>query len=584
MFNYKLARARNQLRYPKLWDGCFAAFCPSQTGPTGENLPNLVGRGDSAVLSDLSAANAWVLSGGYSSIDCPNIGPALTYELIGQPNTDNFSFTCWAKVAATASGNSLCYLNEANVVSLVVNIDDLCPDPLWNGTEGSGGTDLGNFEFLNKWAFFGMSVSSSEDKIWTYSGPNGYVDTPYTTSIENINGTWYLGYGADANQILAQIDDIRFYNRALCQNEMNLLARERGISYKRKLSYLVPYSIGYKAYFGYLLGNFGSDNSTIIASTGYFSLGGISAMFHRGLKLIASNASFSLNGQSAGLKKGYKLVASNGSFSLNGQATIFRKGYKIVGATGSFALSGISTILRIARKQVESSGSFILTGQSTNLRLGKKLTVSVGSFTLTGQSASLRIARKLSLNNGNFVLNGQSANLISTNKLSASVGSFVLTGQSINLRHGYKLTLSAGSFALTGQSATLRTARKLVLSNGSFILNGQFANLVYPGKIFAGQASFILTGQTVNLKVGRKLVLNNGSFTLTGQSTILRKGYKITLVNGSFLLNGQTVNLKSGRKLLISYGSFVLNGQSATLTITNTNRRRLSTRLLCHPV
>lgn len=569
MFNYKLARARNQLRYPKLWDGCFAAFCPSQTGPTGANLPNLVGRGDSAVLSDLTPPDAWVINGGYSAIDCPNIGPALTYELSGQPNTDNFSFTCWAKVADTASGNSLCYLDETNIVSLIVNIDDLCPDPLWNGTEGGGGTDLGDHDFIGKWAFFGMSVSSADDKIWTYSGPNGYVDTGYTTSVENINGTWYLGYGADANQMQCQIDDIRFYNRALCQNEMNLLARERGISYKRKVPLYIraPRII---ADFGSFVLNGQSatltyaSNVVLTAVYGSSVLNGQSTNLLFGRKLTASVASFSFNGQDASLKKGYVLSANVGSFSLNGQpATLtYTSNKTLTAANGSFALNGQSTNLLTNKKLIASAGSFSLSGQSASLAKGYKLTASAASFTLTGQSNNLLRGRKLTASNGSFSINGQSVNLTSPGRLSADSASFVLNGQVASLKVGYKLTASVGSFSLNGQSVIFRKGYSLIASNGSFTLTGQAATFRRALKLSAVKVDFNLNGQNVNLVVPNRLSADYVTFNL----------------------NGQSANLLFNHKLTAVYGSFNLSGQLANLTVNNTNRRRLSTRLLCYSV
>ncbi len=187
------------------------------------------------------------------------------------------------------------------------------------------------------------------------------------------------------------------------------------------------------------------------------------ALASNNYSINAEQGSFSLTGQTAGLFRGFRLGSSQGSFLLSGQASGLYHGYVLQAVQGAYLLTG-----------VEVSLSYSGAGSPTYT-----LTAGVGVFALTGQDGALRASRLLTASQGLYSLTGQAAGLQVARLVTASQGTFLLTGQPAGLFRGFHLGAAQGAFVLTGIAAAMSLTRFLSGGVGTFSLTGQALNLVY---------------------------------------------------------------------------------------------------------
>lgn len=248
--------------------------------------------------------------------------------------------------------------------------------------------------------------------------------------------------------------------------------------------------------------------------------------------LTAAGGSFSLAGQTSALKVSRKLLADGGSFSLAGQnatLTYTPSGptYTLTSDAGSFVLSGVASGLQSGRVLLAESGSLLLNGQASALQASRSLLAAVGAFTVSGQDATITYTPAsgptytLTANAGSFAITGQSAGTIASRILPAGAGSFAEAGQPAGLFGARILAASGGSFSLSGQSSNFSVGRRVAADAGSYNIIGQNAALTYTPvggtySLTAEPGSFTLTGVVAPLSAGRGLIAGTGTFALTG--------------------------------------------------------------------
>ena len=220
-------------RYPRLWDGCVGAWCPS-LGVTGSRLHDYSQRMGWATTSAYDVTN-WAVECGAYAYDFQNgqYADSATTGPTGDKSgcfwvrnygtvTTRYSGYCALAWGATQTGNAV-YVNYDN-------------DPNFGGT-GWGVTQWGSsvgfvqaidgiwhhFAFTNTgttWRvyFDGVEKTSSAMTTNTQAGfirLAAYNETP----VRNASKGMYM-------------DDIRVYSRVLLVDEIRLLARRRAIAYE----------------------------------------------------------------------------------------------------------------------------------------------------------------------------------------------------------------------------------------------------------------------------------------------------------------------------------------------------------------
>lgn len=247
MLQGKYATKQSEARYPTLWSGLVAAFCPSVTGPTGLRLLNF-GRGGDGTLTNMDAPTDWVRSQGQYCLDFDGTNDYVSVS--SKPFEDNTrgAVSFWYKSNDLANYGSLVNLSTSGSTSSEFRID----------FRGDDNDRIQVTVFNNPTiSYTGFSTRSLSDTNWHHvvvvsNGStlsvylDGRVDTMASTGGSGTNSGQWFGSATNANQMTIGclrrasnllflngcVDDVRVYNRALSASEIALLARRRGIAFE----------------------------------------------------------------------------------------------------------------------------------------------------------------------------------------------------------------------------------------------------------------------------------------------------------------------------------------------------------------
>ena len=242
-FKHGYALHASQAKYPSLHTGLIGAWCPS-LGNTGKTLFDLSGRGRNGTLTNMTLADAWVISGGKYALSFDAVNDFVNCGSIDSGQM--YSIAAWARA------------NDFTSRAIISNYN--LPGTLAQYDMRMGGA--GRFElfyqnasgFRNGLGPANLSVATWYHVVWVNAansdaGQSLYVNgKPQSLSFSNSGtpgvpasgfGSTSIGRAGDFNGGLfnGTIDDVRIYNRVLTANEIALLYKGgRGVAYQRRES------------------------------------------------------------------------------------------------------------------------------------------------------------------------------------------------------------------------------------------------------------------------------------------------------------------------------------------------------------
>jgi hypothetical protein len=257
----RYASRRGEARYPSLWDGRVAAWCPSVTGPTGVRLYDLQSQRYQGTLTNMDAPTDWVRSSGRYCLDFDgtndevNCGtgaslanfattagnPGVTFSFWIRPNSTSVSGT----IMARNDGNSVqagWWLTQVNA-TISITLERTVGNARFSST--SLGLTASTWSHVAVTLRPGMAgqTSSGDVAIW-FNGVAASVQQNTSGSgtqalDSDLAETFYIArYGktsSGGNGFFAgQLDDISIYRRVLTAGEIRTLSRRRGIAYEAR--------------------------------------------------------------------------------------------------------------------------------------------------------------------------------------------------------------------------------------------------------------------------------------------------------------------------------------------------------------
>jgi hypothetical protein len=227
-------------RYPRLWDGCVAAYCPS-LGVTGSRYHDYAIGYDFADTTSVTASTAWVVENGGYAVSLPNGGWAQGSKVI--PATSRRSIALWARntysFTADQQYSPLCNVGAVAIGQFFAPIISTATLAGGNGSTGFGfgvsqyGDSAGTF--VNDFLWHHLTIVNV-DSLWSVylDGVFKTSKTMTTTPVANFlligAATTSVGFN---NVTFGHVwDDLRYYTRDLHPEEIRLLARRRAIAYE----------------------------------------------------------------------------------------------------------------------------------------------------------------------------------------------------------------------------------------------------------------------------------------------------------------------------------------------------------------
>lgn len=230
----------DESQFPELWSGCVGAWAPC-LGASGTRLFDLSGRQNWGTLTNMDAATDWVVSGGQMALDFDGINDRVECDAI-QSFAGDCSWLCWFR--HTATGSDQCLVTTRNILT------GASRNGLALYVRGGGFTNVEAEFVVNGNRFTATVNGATQDNTWrlavarriagrthlTVTGIGSATSSGTSTSAiaHEVGPTFGLWRDYATGAFAVQIDDIRFYNRAISQGEIDILASQRGIAYRRR--------------------------------------------------------------------------------------------------------------------------------------------------------------------------------------------------------------------------------------------------------------------------------------------------------------------------------------------------------------
>ena len=228
----RYASRRGEARYPTLWDGRVAAWCPSVTGPTGTRLYDLQSQRYQGTLTNMDPPTDWVRSSGQYALDFDGSNDhVLTGDTVLPSGNSARSVSAWFRTNAKKSFSVIFRYGTAATSQM-----------FWMGLDNAGQvvvTQFGSALFAS-----GDRADNRCHNLTVTQIANAYVayidgiaiGSNIMTTNTVLTGTASIGNSYDqiGNEFAGQIDDVSVYNRALKSGEIRTLSRRRGIAYEAR--------------------------------------------------------------------------------------------------------------------------------------------------------------------------------------------------------------------------------------------------------------------------------------------------------------------------------------------------------------
>jgi hypothetical protein len=228
----KFASRRGEARYPTLWDGRVAAWCPSVTGPTGTRLYDLQSQRFAGTLTNMDPPTDWVRSSGPYALDFDGSNDrVLTGDTVLPSGNSSRSVSAWFRTSIKKNYSVIFRYGTAATSQM-----------FWMGLDNAGQvvvTQFGSALFTsgdradNRW--HNLTVTQIANAYVAHIDGIAVGSNTMTTNTV-LTGTASIGASYDqiSNGFAGQIDDVSVYNRALTAGEIRALARRRGIAYEAR--------------------------------------------------------------------------------------------------------------------------------------------------------------------------------------------------------------------------------------------------------------------------------------------------------------------------------------------------------------
>ncbi len=259
------ARNASESAYPNLWRGLVGWWLPSVNPRGGNRLFDLSPFRNHGTLQNMTNDD-WVVSGGAGSLDFDGVNDHVSipeYET-SVPLTQDFGISCFIKTSRTviqtiANNRPLIGgSTNANVFWLFSNFSasGQIAFNIFGGTVANPtgysfqfGSDWDGLQTTGvncadgKWHHVFASRVGSTGEIWI----DGFLNATASNTLRllNLGKPLFIGYNRrDSNTpYLEQIDDIRYYARAVRPAEIRQLASKRGIGLQRTQPRRIPEEI-----------------------------------------------------------------------------------------------------------------------------------------------------------------------------------------------------------------------------------------------------------------------------------------------------------------------------------------------------
>lgn len=230
----------DESQFPELWDGCVGAWAPC-LGASGTRLFDLSRRQNWGTLTNMDPPTDWVVSGGQMALDFDGVNDRVECNAI-QSFTGDCTWLCWFR--HTATGSDQCLITTRNILT----------GGSRNGVaiylRGGGSANI-EAEFAISGTRYTAQVSAdTSNGNWYLAvgrriagrtfldvakvGSATSSGTSTATITHEVGPTFGLWRDYATAAFSVQIDDVRFYNRAISQGEIDVLCVRRGIAYQRR--------------------------------------------------------------------------------------------------------------------------------------------------------------------------------------------------------------------------------------------------------------------------------------------------------------------------------------------------------------
>jgi hypothetical protein len=235
----RYASRRGEARYPGLWDGRVAAWCPSVTGPTGTRLYDLQFGRYQGTLTNMDPPTDWVRTTGPYALDIFDTQYVDLGTLNGLAFSGPFAMSCWVR-NMTSSGVDFSpfgklqeitgYPGVAIVIGAATNA---VATAYWNNATRATGTTI--VTQRADWTQIGIGWTGTQAQVIV----NGRVEATASVTTAPSAGGSVASIGRYARSVgdrcmRGQIDDCAMWTRALSAGEWRLLSRRRGIAYEAR--------------------------------------------------------------------------------------------------------------------------------------------------------------------------------------------------------------------------------------------------------------------------------------------------------------------------------------------------------------
>jgi hypothetical protein len=212
-----------------LLNGLVGAWCPS-LGANGTRLLDVSGRNNHGVLTNMDANTDYIPSGGKLALDFDGVNDYVNVPI--QFSDNKATFSCWINMRSYVAYRPLGLFGRTPVtfspsIGMQSGIDGNRLGYVWNNNDvNTYNWNQGPIIPLNEWVLIALTVFP--DGATVYLGSQSRRLTKVTNAMSHLLQTVSSGFRISGDTYLdrscdCQLDDVRIYNRALTNREINQL-------------------------------------------------------------------------------------------------------------------------------------------------------------------------------------------------------------------------------------------------------------------------------------------------------------------------------------------------------------------------
>jgi len=233
---------RGEARYPGLWDGRVAAWCPSVTGPTGTRLYDLQFGRYQGTLTNMDSATDWVRSSGQYALDFDG---SNDYVLVPHNSrldgaaSGTLTISAWVYRSTDVAAYETVVTKRLSL-GTTTNYELSFNNSSTSGSKAFGFYSGGGFTVstvlvpLLSWTHIATVSTASGTSYYVNGRPAGTSTTTVGTPNVHPFKIAAVAGSPETQYFNGLIDDVAIYNRALTAGEIRTLSRRRGIAYEAR--------------------------------------------------------------------------------------------------------------------------------------------------------------------------------------------------------------------------------------------------------------------------------------------------------------------------------------------------------------